>query len=131
VRAFRMVSANVFMVPIKRRFGPFPGEAGTTRINYFDVDYRDAVPGCHVPVSGWVAVVTDAVRQHQRGRVEVMGRVDLPPVGYRTIFLHGFSVPPSVRRCQRHTCCQQFCRVPASELTCAAKNQRRINAGTG
>ena len=28
----------VHWVPIKRRFGPFPGEAGTTRINYFDVD---------------------------------------------------------------------------------------------
>jgi hypothetical protein len=28
VRAFRMVSANVFMVPIKRRIGPRPGDLG-------------------------------------------------------------------------------------------------------
>jgi hypothetical protein len=48
-----MVSANVFRVPIKADSGRSrERHERTTRINYFDVDYGDAVPGCHVPVAG-------------------------------------------------------------------------------
>ena len=43
--AFRMVSANVFRVPIKADSGRSrERHERTTRINYFDVDYGEPVP---------------------------------------------------------------------------------------
>jgi hypothetical protein len=52
VTASRMVSVNVFTVPIKRRIGPRPRTDKHGPINYFDVGCGESVPSAaSIPAS--------------------------------------------------------------------------------